>query len=188
MISSICIDENGAADPSRPPPFSSGSDPGRRLCAGPASAHAAAPEQVDDGEQDDRADEGRHQRPPVEGVAAQMAAAQKTAEQPSAEDRAEATDDDVEEDALLRIGGARGRKLEMKAGDVLILPAGTGHQSLSNSDDLLVVGAYPRKGGYDMCHPRKSDHDPAAIRVAKTPRPRADPVYGADGPLTRLWR
>lgn len=91
--------------------------------------------------------------------------------------------------ALLRVGGARhGRKLELKAGDVLILPAGTGHQRLSMSDDLLVVGAYPRKGGYDMCHPAKVDHDRAAIAVAKTPRPKADPVYGADGPLTQLWR
>jgi len=91
--------------------------------------------------------------------------------------------------ALLRIGGSKhGRKLELKAGDVLILPAGTGHQSLSASDDLLVVGAYPRKGGYDMCRPTKTDHDRAARAIANTPRPKADPVYGADGPLMRLWR
>jgi uncharacterized protein YjlB len=90
--------------------------------------------------------------------------------------------------AVLRLGGARGRKVAVKAGDVLILPAGTGHQRLCLSDDLLVVGAYPRKGGYDMCRPTKGDHDRAAIAVAKTLKPKADPVYGADGPLTRLWR
>jgi uncharacterized protein YjlB len=90
--------------------------------------------------------------------------------------------------ALLRLGGARGRNLAVKADDVLVLPAGTGHQRLSMSDDLLVVGAYPRKGGYDMCHPRKGDHDRAAIAVAKTRKPKADPVYGVHGPLTRLWR
>ena len=90
--------------------------------------------------------------------------------------------------AVLRLGGARGRTVKVKAGDVLILPAGTGHQRLSMSNDLLVVGAYPRKGGYDMCHPRKCDHDRAAVSVAKTPKPKADPVYGADGPLTKLWR
>jgi uncharacterized protein YjlB len=90
--------------------------------------------------------------------------------------------------ALLRIGGGHGRNLAMKAGDVLILPAGTGHQRLSMSDDLLVVGAYPRKGGYDMCRPTKGDHDRAAIAVAKARKPRADPLYGADGPLMRLWR
>ena len=56
------------------------------------------------------------------------------------------------------------------------------------SDDLLVVGAYPRKGGYDMCHPTKPDHDRAARTAASTPKPKADPVYGADGPLVKLWR
>lgn len=91
--------------------------------------------------------------------------------------------------AFLRIGGSRhGRKLEFKAGDVLILPAGTGHQRLSKSNDLLVVGAYPRKGGYDMCQPRKDDHDHAVFAISETPTPKADPVYGAGGPLTRLWR
>jgi uncharacterized protein YjlB len=90
--------------------------------------------------------------------------------------------------AVLRLGGPRGRTLPLKAGDVLVLPAGTGHQRLSMSKDLLVVGAYPRKGGYDMCHPRKADHDRAAISVAKTPKPKADPIYGADGPLTHLWK
>jgi uncharacterized protein YjlB len=90
--------------------------------------------------------------------------------------------------ASLRLGGARGRKLKVKAGDVLVLPAGTGHQRLSMSRDLLVVGAYPRKGGYDMCRPGKADHDRAASAISKVPRPRADPVYGAEGPLTRLWR
>ena len=90
--------------------------------------------------------------------------------------------------AELRLGGARGRNVAVKAGDVLILPAGTGHQRLSMSEDLLVVGAYPRKGGYDMCHPSKPDHDRAAIAVAKTPKPKADPVYGPQGPMMRLWR
>lgn len=90
--------------------------------------------------------------------------------------------------AVLRLGGARGRTLKVKAGDVLVLPAGTGHQRLSMSRDLLVVGGYPRKGGYDMCHPNKADHDRASGAIAKVPRPRADPAYGAEGPLTRLWR
>src|SRR5690606_37685008 len=61
--------------------------------------------------------------------------------------------------ALLRLGGAQGRNVRVRAGDVLVLPAGTGHQSLSMSEDLLVVGGYPRDGGYDMRHPTKADHD-----------------------------
>jgi uncharacterized protein YjlB len=90
--------------------------------------------------------------------------------------------------ATLRLGGAQGRTVKVKAGDVVVLPAGTGHQRLSKSKDLLVVGAYPRKLDYDMCRPVRSDHDTAIAAIRKVPRPRADPVYGAEGPLTRLWQ
>jgi uncharacterized protein YjlB len=45
--------------------------------------------------------------------------------------------------ARVRFGGAKGRALKLKAGDVVIVPAGTGHERLSGSKDLMVVGAYP---------------------------------------------
>ncbi len=90
--------------------------------------------------------------------------------------------------AKARFGGARGRNLLLKAGDVIVQPAGTGHQRLDASDDLLVVGDYPAGSSYDECHPNKGEHDRAVRAIAKTPAPRTDPVFGGKGPLKELWR
>jgi uncharacterized protein YjlB len=51
----------------------------------------------------------------------------------------------------VRFGGKKGRALILKTGDVAILPAGTAHQRLTASEDLLVVGAYPASGDCDEC-------------------------------------
>jgi uncharacterized protein YjlB len=86
-------------------------------------------------------------------------------------------------------GGAKGQKLDLKAGDVVILPAGTGHRRLRVSKDLLIVGAYPANNGkYDEPKPGDVSHQEARASVARVRVPRADPVYGKDGPLKRLWR
>jgi len=90
--------------------------------------------------------------------------------------------------AKVRFGGQRGRELRLKAGDVAILPAGTGHQRLAGSKDLLVVGAYPPSGSYDECRASAAEHDRAVTTIPKVALPRKDPVYGEEGPLTRLWR
>lgn len=87
----------------------------------------------------------------------------------------------------VRFGGNKGRIFTLKAGDVAILPAGTGHQCLSEEDDFLVVGAYPPVGTYDECT-EVEDRPKALQRIPKVPVPRKDPVYGADGPLLRLWK
>ena len=87
----------------------------------------------------------------------------------------------------VQFGGLKGRTIVLKAGDVAILPAGTGHQCLKASDDFLVVGAYPATGTYDECTSFE-DRKKALISVPKTARPRKDPVYGKDGPLLRAWR
>lgn len=88
----------------------------------------------------------------------------------------------------IRFGGARGRNISLKAGDVIVQPAGTGHQRVRASRDLLVVGAYPAKSKYDECRATRAEHDRSLKAIVRTGRPRTDPVYGANGPLKTLWR
>jgi uncharacterized protein YjlB len=90
-------------------------------------------------------------------------------------------------EAQVQFGGDNGRLLTVKAGDVVVLPAGTGHRRFSASNDLMVVGAYPSSGSYDQWRPGEISHSEALERIAKVPSPAQDPVYGPDGPLTRLW-
>jgi uncharacterized protein YjlB len=89
--------------------------------------------------------------------------------------------------ARVRLGGDDGKSIALKAGDVVVLPAGTGHQALSASNDLVVVGAYPPQGEYEEYEGSLSEHGRALRMIPKVPLPKKDPVYGADGPLRRLW-
>ncbi len=89
--------------------------------------------------------------------------------------------------ARVRFGGDDGRTVELQAGDVAVLPAGTGHQCLAASDDFLVVGAYPPSGTYDECRGAPDEHARALQTIPRVRPPRKDPLFGADGPLLRLW-
>lgn len=87
----------------------------------------------------------------------------------------------------VQFGGNKGRTLTLKAGDVAILPAGTGHRNLGASEDFLVVGAYPPTGTYDLCT-RSEDHARAVKTIPKVARPRKDLVFGVKGPLIAAWK
>jgi uncharacterized protein YjlB len=90
--------------------------------------------------------------------------------------------------AKVRFGGAEGREVDLIAGDVTVLPAGTGHQCLWASPELVVIGAYPKSGKYDLCRGSKAERAKAVRSIAKVPLPETDPVHGEDGPLIKLWR
>ena len=87
----------------------------------------------------------------------------------------------------IRLGGQKGRTLKIKAGDAIILPAGTGHECLRASATFLVVGAYPPAGSYDECGLTVEEHERAVKAVQRVARPRIDPVFGPTGPLLKLW-
>ncbi len=91
--------------------------------------------------------------------------------------------------AELLLGGPEGRRVHVAAGDTLILPAGTGHCRVASSGDFAVCGCYP-EGQEDFTTHRATPEarEGGSEAVARVNLPRADPVYGADGPLMREWR
>jgi uncharacterized protein YjlB len=88
----------------------------------------------------------------------------------------------------VRLGGEGGQTVELRAGDVVVIPAGVAHKNEGASSDLIVVGAYPRGQSPDMRSPGATDHASALPRIAAVPLPAGDPVHGSSGPLVERWR
>ena len=91
-------------------------------------------------------------------------------------------------EARVRFGGDHGEVLKITAGDVAILPAGTGHQRVSASSDFCVVGAYPPGAQMEVTRATSENHARALKTIPKVVLPPADPVTGKGGALMRLWR
>ena len=90
--------------------------------------------------------------------------------------------------AELRIGGEGGETVQIRRGDALVLPAGTGHKCLSSSPDFLVCGCYP-PGQENPDLKREDDpRDGVEARIAALPLPETDPLFGPSGPLLDAWR
>jgi uncharacterized protein YjlB len=87
----------------------------------------------------------------------------------------------------VRFGGDHGEVFDVKAGDAVVLPAGTGHQCIEASDDLVVVGAYPSGGTYDLCLGSRPEYERALVKIPGVRRPETDPFFGRNGPLIREW-
>lgn len=90
--------------------------------------------------------------------------------------------------ARVRFGGRAGTTVELRPGDVVVIPAGVGHCSENASDDFLVVGAYPGGAAWDVRRGEPAERDEVLRNIAAVPLPDTDPVGGRDGPLRRLWR
>ena len=88
----------------------------------------------------------------------------------------------------MQIGGDHGKEFEISAGDVVVLPAGTGHQCLSATRDFCVIGAYPPGSQMHVTRPTPENYRKALKTIPEVALPETDPVLGEDGPLLRLWK
>lgn len=84
--------------------------------------------------------------------------------------------------ATVALGGPQGIELGVDPGDVLVLPAGTGHCNLRSSADLVVVGAYP--DGMSWGIRRGDPHELAEMlaNIRGVPLPGLAPSAGATAP------
>jgi uncharacterized protein YjlB len=90
--------------------------------------------------------------------------------------------------ATLQFGGEHGRAVEVRAGDVVVIPAGVGHKRLQASAGFQVVGAYPDGRAADLLRGDPGERPAADRRIAELPLPDADPLLGKAGGTALLWR
>ena len=90
--------------------------------------------------------------------------------------------------ARIQLGGSSGIVAEVQPGDVIVIPAGVGHENLGSSAGFGVVGAYPPGQNPDIQHGVPDERNWGLNAIAKVPLPDTDPVYGASGPLRSHWK
>jgi len=90
--------------------------------------------------------------------------------------------------ATLRLGGEHGQTVEVRPGDVILIPAGVAHQNIGASPDFSVVGAYPDGRQWDLLRGLPGERPKSDRTIAALPIPDYDPIYGAGGPLRQIWK
>jgi len=90
--------------------------------------------------------------------------------------------------ARVRFGGQSGQVLEVSAGNAVLIPAGTGHERLWCSDDLLVIGFYPPGPAPDLIREDDAELPRLRANIRAVGRPGTDPVTGPKGGLVDLWK
>jgi uncharacterized protein YjlB len=90
--------------------------------------------------------------------------------------------------ATIGFGGDGGIRVDVRVGDVCVIPAGVGHRRFEVSDGFLMAGGYPPGQEGDIVRPGEIDPDKAARLIAALRLPETDPVSGKDDGVVALWR
>ncbi|ORX93203.1 hypothetical protein BCR34DRAFT_500097 [Clohesyomyces aquaticus] len=82
-------------------------------------------------------------------------------------------------------------EVDLRRGDVIVLPAGVSHCSVSSDGEYEYVGLYPEGSPHwdnNFCKAGTEETEKKASIAGAVPIPAEDPVYGKDGPLVEIWR
>jgi uncharacterized protein YjlB len=69
--------------------------------------------------------------------------------------------------------------ISVSAGDVIVIPAGVGHECLKADSKFLVVGAYPPSGVYDECRGTFQERVKARSWIRRVSIPKKNPLFGS---------
>ncbi len=90
--------------------------------------------------------------------------------------------------ARITFGGPEGETVEVRAGDVVVIPAGVGHCNEGSGSGFSVVGAYPRgQENYDLRTGEEGERPEVLENIRNVPMPETDPLFGGEGPLLGHW-
>lgn len=90
--------------------------------------------------------------------------------------------------ANVQFGGQDGPEIAIRAGDVVVIPAGVAHCRRSGGSGLIIVGAYPcGQEDWDLKRDNPADYQSAQAEIPLVARPPADPVTGLASPLLDYW-
>jgi len=89
----------------------------------------------------------------------------------------------------LKIGGVNGKIFDLNMGDVLIIPAGVGHHSVSAHTNYQFVGGYPNGNDWDL-KTGLEEHERTTIlkAISNQAIPDKDPIFGQEGLLLAKWK
>jgi uncharacterized protein YjlB len=89
----------------------------------------------------------------------------------------------------LKIGGVNGKIFDLNIGDVLIIPAGVGHHSVSAHTNYQFVGGYPNGNDWDL-KTGLEEHERTTIlkAISNLALPDKDPIFEQEGLLFAKWK
>jgi uncharacterized protein YjlB len=88
----------------------------------------------------------------------------------------------------LKIGGMHGQIVHVSAGDVILIPAGVGHYSITEHTDYQFVGGYPNGNAWDLkTGLEEEDRSQVLNVISGIGMPLKDPIFGFEGLMFEKW-